>query len=460
MPNSFIFDPNRCTGCHACRIACGIENELAPELSWRRIETFNARHHPGAPLFHLSLACNHCAEPACMYACPASAYHRDGSTGAVLLDEGKCIGCKYCSWACPYDAPVFDAARGLMNKCTFCNHRLQQGLEPACASLCPTGALDFADVPEVDLVTDIDGFPVTGLGPRISIAPLKPERRLPVASATAQDGAGGLQRRRVSPGITLRSEWSLMLFTTLAATMVAWLTGAVTGAVALSLLPFAAGAALTMGLGSLHLGRPWRAYRAVLNVRRSWLSREVVSFSAFFAAGVVYAGSGADSVIIGAMAALLGFLALYCADQVYSVLERSGPGYMHSASVLWTGFFLTSVLVGSAWLATAFGFLKLALYVFRKLRFIENHRPVRPGVSAARLALGFVLPAALWLLQPVDWRYPLLASVLVGELIDRAEYYAELESTSPRLLMREALERMVAAYARRPRRQAAGAAAD
>ncbi|MGD8868500.1 MAG: hypothetical protein PVI01_12755, partial [Gemmatimonadales bacterium] len=100
------------------------------------------------------------------------------------------------------------------------------------------------------------------------------------------------------------------------------------------------------------------------------------------------------------------------------------------------------------------------LYVFRKLRFIEGHRPVRPGVTATRLALGFVLPLALWLLQPADWRYFVLGAVLIGEVVDRAEYYTELESTSPGLLMREALERKIAAYARRPRRQAVRAAAD
>jgi DMSO reductase anchor subunit len=326
--------------------------------------------------------------------------------------------------------------------------------------LCPTRALDFADVPEEDLVTDIDGFPITGLGPRIRIAPLKPSRRLPVVSAPAVDASHALGQPQSSERISLRSEWSLMLFTTLAATLVAWLTSAVVGAVSVPLLPFIGGAALTLGLASLHLGRPWRAYRAALNVRRSWLTREVVSLSAFFAAGVVYAGFGADSVIIGALAAFLGFLALYCADQVYSVLERAGPGYLHSASVLWTGFFLTSVLVGSAWLAAAFGFGKLTLYVFRKLRFIEGHRPVRPGVTATRLALGFVLPLALWLLQPADWRYFVLGAVLIGEVVDRAEYYTELESTSPGLLMREALERKIAAYARRPRRQAVRAAAD
>lgn len=458
MPNSFLFDPNRCTGCQACRVACGIENGLPPELSWRRIETFNDRHQPGVPLFHLSLACNHCSEPACMYACPASAYHRDPMSGVVLLDENKCIGCKYCSWACPYDAPVFDAGRGVMSKCTFCNHRLELGLKPACASLCPTRALDFADLSEAELVNDIDGFPVTELGPRIRIAPLKPERHLPVASEILPSGGDADGRPPVSAKISVRSEWSLMLFTSLAAIQVAWLTSAVAGAVTLPPLPFFLAAALTMVLGSLHLGRPLRSYRAMLNVRHSWLSREVVTLSAFFATAVAYAWSAPDSLVLGAAATLLGFSALYCADQVYSVLERSGSGYRHSASVLWTGFFLTSVLIGSAWLAAAFGFGKFTLYVIRKLRFIELRRPVRPGVTAFRVAIGFLLPLALWMLRPADWRYLVFAAVAIGELVDRAEYYAELESISPGLLMREALGYRVAELASRRRRRAAAAA--
>ncbi|MEO8011900.1 MAG: 4Fe-4S dicluster domain-containing protein, partial [Dokdonella sp.] len=127
MPDSFVFDANTCTGCGACRVACTIENGLAPDVSWRRIETFNPQHRPIAPVFHLSLACNHCATAACMNACPALAYRRDGPTGAVLLDSTLCIGCGYCSWACPYDAPVFDEAAGVMTKCTWCADRLRAG---------------------------------------------------------------------------------------------------------------------------------------------------------------------------------------------------------------------------------------------------------------------------------------------------------------------------------------------
>jgi hypothetical protein len=213
-----------------------------------------------------------------------------------------------------------------------------------------------------------------------------------------------------------------------------------------------------LGFAQLHLGRPWRSHRAVLNLHRSWLSREVFSLSAFVIISLVYLWLLPYNMMLGGLAILFGFLALYCADQVYSVLERAGPGYRHSASVLWTGFYLTGVLLGSGWLVGAFGFAKMSLYVIRKLRFVELRRPVRPGLSAARLTLGFVLPFALWHLEPVGWRDYIIAAVLLGELIDRGEYYSELESTSPRLEMRDALERRTAELANRRRRPAAAAA--
>jgi DMSO reductase iron-sulfur subunit len=445
MPNSFLFDPNRCTGCGACRLACSIENQLEPERSWRRIDTFNRTRYPGVPLYHLSLACNHCAEPACMFACPALAYSRDQDSGAVLLDEAKCIGCRYCAWACPYDAPVFEPPRGVMAKCTLCHHRLQEGLKPACASLCPTAALDFADVPEAELENSIPGFPATDLGPRVRIEPLDESRRLPVM--TAPDVAEPYVALAEAPttGVTLKSEWTLMLFTLLGATLVAAVAATLTSAFSIKSIVFVDAAAVTMALGSFHLGKVSRAYRAVLNVKRSWLSREVVTMSSFFALAAAYLWLAPGNRALGAVAALVGFLGLLCADQVYSVLRASRPAHKHSAGVLWTGFFLAGVFAGS-WLAALFGIGKLALYVQRKTEFGDTGRPVRPGISFARVVFGFAIPVALWLVDPAGARPLLIASVVLGELIDRGEYYAELESESPRRQMGIDLEEQVRAY--------------
>ena len=138
---SFLFDLNKCVGCHACVVACTIENQTLPETVWRDINSFNPSGNPDIPLFHYSLACNHCDDPPCLKNCPALAYSKDFITGAVIHFANKCIGCKYCTWACPYDAPKFNEKTRIIEKCTFCNHRIEEDLKPACANLCPTGAL-------------------------------------------------------------------------------------------------------------------------------------------------------------------------------------------------------------------------------------------------------------------------------------------------------------------------------
>ena len=444
MPNSFIFDSNKCTGCHACRLACTIENELTPESSWRKIETFNPRHHPSLPLYHLSLACNHCSEPACMYACPAAAYSRDPMTGAVLLDEAKCIGCRYCSWACPYDAPLFDPARGVMSKCTFCNHRLREGLKPACAALCPTGALDFADLPEEKLGGKIAGLPETQLEPRIFIKPLDSRRRLPLMAVPRSLESADSQPASPTSDISLRSEWSLVGFTTTVAALVGMVTARLSGAFMLDPRLFAGLAVAALGLATLHLGRPGRAFRALLNLRRSWLSREALAVSSFIALAAAYLWLTPDRQLIGSLAVITGLLALVCADQVYSVLGADNPGYRHSASVIWTGFYLAGIFAGRAWLAGVFGLGKSLLYLFRKMDFAAAGRPSRPLVSAARLAVGFIIPFSLWLLDREGTFAYVVACAVIGEAIDRCEYYDGLETESPRRRMAVELQAQAA----------------
>ncbi|HAN79033.1 MAG TPA: 4Fe-4S ferredoxin, partial [Bacteroidales bacterium] len=80
MQYSFVFDTNKCVGCHACAVACSIENGGKAQINWREIQTYNRIKHPDLPLFHFSLACNHCEEAPCMKACPALAYSRNSET--------------------------------------------------------------------------------------------------------------------------------------------------------------------------------------------------------------------------------------------------------------------------------------------------------------------------------------------------------------------------------------------
>ena len=231
------------------------------------VSTFNPARHPALPTRHLSLACNHCDTPGLPLGCPAAAYRRDEATGAVLLDAEPCIGCRYCSWVCPYDAPRFDEARGVMTKCTFCAPRLAEGGPPACAAACPTGALAWA--------ARRIGAAGRAVVPRPGSVRSRPVARREAASPGAPPGARSPttrrpSRRAVPPRprkITLASEWGLLLFTLVMPALVAWLGGGLRAPRARpALVPFLALGALALALSTLHLGQPLRAWRAILDV--------------------------------------------------------------------------------------------------------------------------------------------------------------------------------------------------
>ncbi|MBK7712078.1 MAG: 4Fe-4S binding protein [Bacteroidales bacterium] len=133
MAEGFIFNHNRCVACGACRAACILENKWP--VSPRTIITYNKPGLPSLPVINLSLACNHCKTAVCMDGCPASAFTRDEATGAIVIDDSKCIGCRYCQWNCPYDAPKFHTPDRIIIKCNLCYQRLKDGLMPACTTV-------------------------------------------------------------------------------------------------------------------------------------------------------------------------------------------------------------------------------------------------------------------------------------------------------------------------------------
>jgi Fe-S-cluster-containing dehydrogenase component len=136
----FIFDPKRCFGCNGCTAACSNANGTPPGLLWRTVHKL-----PPAPGDHftvyLSVSCNHCADAPCVTACPSNALEKRASDGVVIHHADKCIGCRYCQMACPYDAIKWDEVRGVVSKCHFCHERLDAGREPACVETCFAGAL-------------------------------------------------------------------------------------------------------------------------------------------------------------------------------------------------------------------------------------------------------------------------------------------------------------------------------
>ena len=425
----FVLDLNRCTGCHACLLACSVENELGEQKSWRQVFTFTLRRRTGISRHHLSLGCLHCADPACMRVCPASAYARDPATGAVLIDTRLCIGCKYCSWACPFDAPRYSRDTGTMAKCTCCNDRLLQGRNPACASLCPTGALQFAELEAEAGVGSVPGFPATALGPAMRFMPLRSADTGPELRAAPDEPAVATDYQDLdsapAPKVTIESEWSLVFFSLAAALLVAIASAAVAGSMRIDAFDFLIAALGAIGVSALHLGKLRRSWRAILNLRHSWLSREITFYSAFTVLAAIMFFLPAVAPVLSWPAVLSGFMGLFCIDRVYESVSGDKWSRLHSARVLLTGLLLFGILTVNPMIAGLTGLLKLVLYAYRQSWFKSNPRAL---ASVLRLGAGFVVPLAIWRVYP-DWVLP---SVLVGEVVDRCEYYLDLDIVTPR----------------------------
>lgn len=433
-PPAFVNDLETCVGCHACAVACANENQLAPGTSWRHVVTVNEARRPGLPTFHLSLACNHCRDAPCMAYCPALAISRDAQTGAVLIDDASCIGCRYCSWVCPYDAPRFDTAAGVMQKCTLCSGRLAAGLAPACVGACPVGALALGAPGDAE-PTAPAGFPSAGIGPSIRFLPMRTRGASQGASVPMESVAapgGGLP----PPKITSRSEWTLVTFTLVAQVLVGMVLGATVRGTDLPALPLALAGALAAVVSTAHLGRPLRFWRAGLNLRRSWLSREVVTWSAFMGVAILAFSLDAGGDGLRWVAVAIGIACLACIDRVYAVMARYARSRLDDVSAVTGGLLVgaasggvlgaAGVLVG--WRCAAFRMRAAATHrALQPPRWMEG---TRAALAVAGLALLAFAPAA-----PL----PGLAAIVAGEILDRIAFYDALDLVTPRTQARRDL---------------------
>lgn len=137
---SLMFYKKDCMGCHACEVACKQEHNL--EVGPRLVRVVE-RSPNFTPIY-----CHHCAKPPCGEACPSEAIHKT-EDGLVLIDNEACIGCGECLQACPFGAMQFDEEAEVAIKCDLCADRLQEGLVPACASVCGTGCIKFGGTKEM-----------------------------------------------------------------------------------------------------------------------------------------------------------------------------------------------------------------------------------------------------------------------------------------------------------------------
>lgn len=166
MRYGMVVDLKRCVGCNSCTVMCKVENGTPPGVLWARVLRLESGDYPARRL-SLPVLCMHCKDPPCQKACPTGATIKRPD-GIVYVDTAKCIGCRYCMMACPYQARYFnDALRGyfpgqgftpyevvkykdhppgVVSKCHFCKHRVDQGLQPACVANCIAKARYFGDL--------------------------------------------------------------------------------------------------------------------------------------------------------------------------------------------------------------------------------------------------------------------------------------------------------------------------
>ncbi len=140
-----VIDTRACVGCMDCVVACKTENGVPEgyDRDWIAYETRGT--FPTLQTEIRSERCNHCDNPPCVACCPTGASHVEASGRLVLVTPGVCIGCKACLASCPYDARFINPA-GYADKCTFCAHRVAEGLDPACVAVCPTRCMTFGDL--------------------------------------------------------------------------------------------------------------------------------------------------------------------------------------------------------------------------------------------------------------------------------------------------------------------------
>jgi len=444
---AFHVDLDTCTGCKACVTACHNLNGLDDGESFRTVGLLTGgtaaggepRSTPAQPFQQtVTTACHHCLDPACLTGCPTNAYDKDVSTGIVAHIEGRCLGCGYCTWTCPYEVPRFNAARGVVRKCDMCRDRLVAGQEPACVSACPNGAITIAVVDTATLRHETDR-------PGQTLVPTAPPSDI-TRPTTTYHSDWGLPEGLRAVGGTIddggRSHGPLVAMLVL--------TQAAAGAFAVDLVaghraatPVIALALALVGLvvSLLHLGHPERAWRAMAGLRHSWLSREVATLGAFSGLALVSVVTG--SRVVEVAAAVAGLTGVVCSAMLYVVTRR--PSWR---AALTGPRFAVSTLVSGAAVAMAAGagrpvgvVLAVALaakltgemaYVWRPMTESAPASGAPLGLSTRawiRLALGVAAVVVAGAGPTGLVAAGVLVAVLAGELLERSQFFTDASWT-------------------------------
>ncbi|MEP6961636.1 MAG: DmsC/YnfH family molybdoenzyme membrane anchor subunit [Acidobacteriota bacterium] len=397
----FHFDMTQCIGCKCCVVACNEQNGNPAALNWRRVGEVEGGFYPNAQRYHLSMGCNHCVEPSCLIGCPVEAYTKDAKTGVVLHSADTCIGCQYCTWNCSYGVPQYNEARGVVGKCDMCHNRLSDGQAPACVAACPEGAIAIEIVNIADWRRDYLSANAPGLpSADDSISTTRvtlPENLLP--------DTGRVDTHRIE---LEHAHWPLVFMLVLTqlsvgAFAVLWILDILNSTgLTLAALASLGLAGISLGASTLHLGRPIYAFRALKGLRRSWLSREVLTLSLFAGAASMFAGMLFLDLPFRPAAGLFTFVAgiagVTCSARIYVV--RARPAWF--AGYTSAEFYASSVLLGPLFVLT-----------------LQNSAPhwVRFVVlTGATLQLGTQLLKFLWMTRSETFELRGSALLLSGPL--------------------------------------------
>jgi Fe-S-cluster-containing dehydrogenase component/DMSO reductase anchor subunit len=400
---AFEVDLDRCSGCQACVVACHSLNGLDEDEAWRDVGLMIGGTATNPVMQHVTTACHHCIEPACMIACPVDAYEKDATTGIVKHLDDQCFGCQYCTLACPYDVPKYHAAKGIVRKCDMCSDRLAVGEAPACVQSCPHEAIAITvvDIQQVIEDAETDHFLPAAPDPQITLPTTnyKTTRVFPRNTLPAD-------YHSVNPQ---QPHWPLIVMLVLTQLSVgAFIVGFVldrflqqssveafqrlhaTTALCFGLLALAA--------STMHLGRPQYAFRALIGLRHSWLSREILAFGAFAGAACLFAmacwfAPGSSFIpILEWSVVVTGLLGVFCSVMIYVFTGREFWKFGPSA----TKFLLTSAVLGIS--ATCVSIVAFGLFVDSpEARQLSRQAGV-PLLRALTIAAGakLIVEAALF----------------------------------------------------------------
>src|SRR5262245_8607038 len=293
----FRVDLDACTGCKACVAACNSLNGLDGDEAWRSVGLLHGgtTHLPVQQT--VTTACHHCLDPACMNGCPVRAYEKDATTGIVRHLDDQCIGCQYCVLTCPYEVQQFNSKRGIVRKCDRCSDRLAAEEAPACVQSCPNQAILIQIVDHSRALEDAQAssFLPGAPSPAITVPTTEyvtkrafPRNLLPADFYKVRSGHPHLPLvfmlvlTQLSVGAFAVEFLLTRLFPQLS-------TLQLTRARAYHAIIALGAGLLALGASVFHLGRPKYAFRAIIGLRTSWLSREILAFGAFAATAAAYA---------------------------------------------------------------------------------------------------------------------------------------------------------------------------